>query len=129
MPGYVLKTDVIMRCELPASIRCIFSEVIAANGGEVWVRVETRGVKDGVVVDVEVHRVDDAGGPLLEKLDFFAGTVRGGVFEERYRVHLPGEKIDAVQGDIAIVFEARIDAYHLRGRSQALTLARPRFSV
>jgi hypothetical protein len=129
MPVFVLETDSIQRCVVPASIRCYWSTVVAANGALVWMRVETRGVKDGASVAIDVHRVDGHGGPALERLEALSGTVRAGLFEREHLVSLPAGTMESVKGRIAVAFEARIDAYGLRAGSQALTLSRPRFSI
>jgi hypothetical protein len=119
-------TDTVHMIDLKSEVRAFFSATGVRLGEEVWLTVETRWVADGTPVTIELFRQDGAGGrEILKKLD---GQIAGDLWEQRWKVEVPKERLDDLHGPVYVCFEVELGGHEGPSRSQMLLVHRTRFS-
>ena len=126
MTSFSGDTDIINNQVIPAELRAYFSSTSARLRDEVWLRVEARWVSDGTPLAVALFRQDDDG--TREPVQTFDGTLAKGVWEQKWTVELPKERLYKLHGPLYLGFEAAPDGHPTTVLSPPMLVHRTRFS-
>ena len=126
MTSFSGDTDIVNQKVIPAELRAYFSSTSARLRDEVWLRVEARWVSDGTPLAVALFRQDDDG--TREPIKAFDGTLAKGVWEQKWTVDLPKERLYRLHGPLYLGFEATPDGHPTTALSPPMLVHRTRFS-
>ena len=126
MTSFSGDTDVVNNQVIASELRAYFSATSARMRDDVWLRVEARWIADNTPLAVELFRQDDDGS--REALATFDGKLAAGVWEQKWTVDLPKERLYKLHGPLHLGFEAQPDGHPAPVLSPLMLVHRTRFS-